>query len=303
MAANTANIKFTAPFDDDDGDLVICSSDKCYFRVYKLFMQKASPVFETMFLMPSANTPDQIHAVNVTEDGETMHLLLQLCYPGNDPQIETLDVITSLLNTCEKYQMDGIARRFVGAKLGNFISVDPLRVYVLARRAHSDEHAKQAALLCLSLPMGDIIRADVPELRHISAPAYRALLTYYDHCRTVAANVLAIRAFPWLTTEFCWFQSAHTCLMCPLSDKIVRYTLGAHQTAVRAWWDDAVAPAIPYLRHQAAPLAPNLLEFVRFPGDLPCAYCKSRAEIDLYRFLGLLTAEIERQVKAVSVTL
>ena len=42
----------TAPFDHAKADIVLRSSDNVDFRVFKLFLSLASPVFETLFDIP-----------------------------------------------------------------------------------------------------------------------------------------------------------------------------------------------------------------------------------------------------------
>ena len=41
-----------APFDDDDADIIFRSSDADDFRLYRVILAKASPVFRTMLQLP-----------------------------------------------------------------------------------------------------------------------------------------------------------------------------------------------------------------------------------------------------------
>ena len=42
-----------APFDDLQADLILQSSDKVHFRVFKPILSIASPIFKDMFSIPS----------------------------------------------------------------------------------------------------------------------------------------------------------------------------------------------------------------------------------------------------------
>ena len=50
-----------APFDDAKADLILRSSDEVpvHFRVFKIILSLASPVFADMFSMPSPSTPSE----------------------------------------------------------------------------------------------------------------------------------------------------------------------------------------------------------------------------------------------------
>ena len=106
----------TAPFDHAKADIVLCSSDNVDFRVFKLFLSLASPVFETLFVIPQPveesegqEIRDGLAVVPVAEDSKTLHALLHFCYPytlADDPKLlqDALDV----LNAAKKYSLDAI---------------------------------------------------------------------------------------------------------------------------------------------------------------------------------------------------
>ncbi|ETW80405.1 hypothetical protein HETIRDRAFT_475996 [Heterobasidion irregulare TC 32-1] len=101
------------PFDDTDADIVLRSSDNVDFYVHKWPLSRASSVFKDMFSIPSSydsfnadNVKDGLPVVRVTEDRQTLDIVLRLCYP-RDQQTLTLDVpsIRQLLPALEKYEM------------------------------------------------------------------------------------------------------------------------------------------------------------------------------------------------------
>ncbi|KAI0084865.1 hypothetical protein BDY19DRAFT_469852 [Irpex rosettiformis] len=302
-------IQYTAPFDDEDADLIIHSSDDIYFRVYRLFLRKASPVFADMFSIPTASdTLDTVQTVSVTEDGKTMDALLRLCYPTNDPRVKTLDELSTLMNVCEKYMMDSVFGRLVRTNLANFMTKEPIRVYAIACRAHADQEAKQAAYHCLTKPLREILGYDTPEFQHISVAAYRSLLEYHNTCRRTALYALCDRDYnsSHCDQAFCWEftynssnESDHTC-------GFVEYGWdqdGEFSPRVSRWWADLIEPLRRYLEHEAAPLALQLWDHVNYPRDLACEYCRSRYMDDLHVYFAGLVYAIETKVRGVRLRL
>lgn len=106
-----------------------------------------------------------------------------------DPDPKTLDDVIALLALCHKYQMDGVATRFVRATLGGkMTATDPLRAYALACRVGAIDEASYAALQCLHIPLKDLIHSTTFEIRYLTALQFRPLLRYYD-LRQTAANI------------------------------------------------------------------------------------------------------------------
>ncbi len=295
-------IRFVAPFNEDDADVIIRSKDNLHFRVHKLFLMKASPVFEGMFSLPSGDESDPIQTVPFEEDGMTLSHLLRLCYPIAGPQLATLETISPLLDVCDKYQMYGIAEKLVSSELAKHTEENPLRAYILACRANSLPEAQRAAVACLSRPFEEIIASPDPDIRHLSALAFKSLLVYYNKCRQTAASVLSNCRFPWSTGVYCWFSAyGHDNICVEESYQRFWYGEGLRSTVYpRKWWFDLMNAAVNHLMHNAPPLSPNLVEVITFPKNLPCNYCRVSSGDDLHRFIRALEKEIEKQVRAVS---
>ncbi|KAI0798474.1 hypothetical protein BC629DRAFT_1500088, partial [Irpex lacteus] len=214
-------IRFVAPFNEDDADVIIRSKDNLHFRVHKLFLMKASPVFEGMFSLPSGDESDPIQ--------------------------------TPLLDVCDKYQMYGIAEKLVSSELAKHTEENPL--------------PQRAAVACLSRPFEEIIASPDPDIRHLSALAFKSLLVYYNKCRQTAPL----------------FYPTH---MREESYQRFWYGEGLRSTVYpRKWWFDLMNAAVNHLMHNAPPLSPNLVEVIAFPKNLPCNYCRVSSGDDLHRFI------------------
>lgn len=255
--APTPAIQFTPPFNDDDADITIRSSDNAHFRVHTLILKKASPVFSDMLQMSHGVERETLHTVELTEDGDTLTQVLQSCYMNLDfPEIDTLDQLAMLLDVCDKYQMIGVARRLAEAMLGSaFDTTEPLRVLTLAYRAQAARSLLHAAQQCLCLSQVDLIHSDV-DLRSMLASTYRYLLRYHDRCRRVAVEILSSTEFLWLTDNYCWLAKKDSITgvayhdPCCLLGKYVQVGAAGAKLPVRKWWMDLVETVISWLAQQ-----------------------------------------------------
>ncbi|KAI0954677.1 hypothetical protein AcW1_006488 [Taiwanofungus camphoratus] len=106
------------PFTKPNADIVLRSSDGIDFRVHKLILSEASPVFEGMFALPQlaassrdseSNTAhadcDGLPVVAVTEKGKTLENLLRICYPMADPVLDAVEE-EEVLKAAQKYEIE-----------------------------------------------------------------------------------------------------------------------------------------------------------------------------------------------------
>ena len=255
-------------------------------------------------MLPSADDEtEKIQTVPLDESGVTVGRLLRLCYPYNSPQLDTLEDVSILLDTCEKYQMHRLAEKLVSSELAKFVDMNPLRAYILACRANSLQEARRAAFGCLALAQNEIIASAEPGIRHLSGLAFKSLLLYHNNCRLAASSVLSNCRFSWSSSVYCWFNTyGHDPTCGEDCHQRFWYGDGLRSTVYpRKWWFDMMSVAVAYLSHDAPPLCPRLAEKIPFPTNLPCSYCRINAGDELHRFFRLLEQEIERQVKAVSI--
>ncbi|KAL7280736.1 hypothetical protein ACG7TL_005678 [Trametes sanguinea] len=165
------------PFDREDADLIIRSSDQVDFYVHRLVLSLASPVFATMFTLPQPpdrNPPQPV--VEVREDSKTLDLFLRICYPVPDPSLESLDGLKALMTAALKYEASAVVvavRRALDSGRRP-VESDPLRVFAIACLFGLEEQAKAAAVTAAYKNL--VVARSCVELDEISAGSYYRLL-------------------------------------------------------------------------------------------------------------------------------
>ncbi|EPT03041.1 hypothetical protein FOMPIDRAFT_112740 [Fomitopsis schrenkii] len=147
--ASDPPLRLRAPYDRLDGDVILRCSDNVGFRVHRLILVLASPVFADMFSLPQPATAESESAVSpptidLTEDSKTILPLLDACYPFGDPTLDDLDTIDRVLDAAAKYDV-AKATQFSQRRLHAFVSWEPLRAFAIACRMHFEDLAKAAA--------------------------------------------------------------------------------------------------------------------------------------------------------------
>ena len=148
-------------FNKPTADIILRSSDAVDFRVHKLILSEASPVFEGMFSIPqpapSASDPstvDGLAVVPFAETGATLTLLFEICYPMPDPALDTLQKVDDVLAAALKYDIDAalaLARtRLVDPHL---LKVEPFMVYAVASRHQLRAETEEAMKATLETEM------------------------------------------------------------------------------------------------------------------------------------------------------
>lgn len=146
------------PFDKACADIILRTCDRVDFRVRRHILIEASPVFDSMFLLPQPREDaESQHApiVDLVEDSETIEALLRICYPIKNPALDQpLDAIETMLRAAMKYEME-----FPIAVLTDHIlslaERTPLPVWAVACRLHLEDVAKRAAKQLRSVPSLD----------------------------------------------------------------------------------------------------------------------------------------------------
>lgn len=295
-------ITFTPPFDDEDADVILRSSDNAYFAVFRPILAKASPVFADMFAVPGGCADGEKPVVDLTEDKTAILMVLQFCYPNGRPSINTLDDMCVLIDACEEYSMDGIQEDLGNIYLRQFLEQEPLRVYALAMRTKSPAMAIDAARQCLHMPLSYMLGTYITDFRHIPVSSYQGLLNYYHVCRIAAASVITCREVSWLVGgyEYCWVA----CSTCPFSNQNITNFNGVAARRYKQWWGDFLDEMARSLTEQPHPIgriSTPLKSAV--PGASTCAFCMARYQIDLNHFLPKLQAQIEKVISDVSAQL
>ncbi|EIW75085.1 hypothetical protein CONPUDRAFT_85425 [Coniophora puteana RWD-64-598 SS2] len=181
-----------APFNRPDADVILRASDSVDFRFYKFLLLLASPFFMNMFSLPQPKAHDVAAdetkygcpIIPVTERSEVIRKLLGFCSPVYDthmPALENLDIVTSLLDAADKYDMKRVGTFIVGMLTApRFLEAEPLRVFAIACRYRAEKETSIAAKYLLRYAIAEI--EYTPELDCISGGDYHSLVKYHTTC-------------------------------------------------------------------------------------------------------------------------
>lgn len=177
------------PFTEPTADIVLCSSNNVLFRLHKIILSLASEFFRDMLSLPQPeSTPstsrdcsaiselDGIPVLHVSESSDVLERLFRLCYPIDDPVLETIGEVSSTLEAAMKYQM-AEAFKITKRRLLTLAPMDPLRVYAVACRFGLEEEASAAAAEVLKQKTQDRY---VEELEELPIGAYHRLLSFCE---------------------------------------------------------------------------------------------------------------------------
>ena len=192
---STANTTTNAgpPFNKTTADAILRTSDNVDFWIRRSILAEASPVFEDMLSIPqpplgSANSDEEkdgLPIIRLSENSTTIDKLLRLCYPTDDPKIDSLDELRPVLQAALKYMMQEstslLRRRLV--KLGE---AQPLRAFAIACSLELDAEAEVLAPLAHS-----VHGTFVEELRTISAGVYYRIVHYLPRPGTKSSKQAA----------------------------------------------------------------------------------------------------------------
>jgi len=131
--------KFNAP----DADIILraLGPPKRDFRVHKLVLSLASPVFKDMFSLPQPTSGEsrkssaaELEIVEVTDPTDALDVILRMVYPFAPPSFDgSLDTLVECLVIADKYDIQG-ARSRLRDVLARASSTQSLRVYAIASR-------------------------------------------------------------------------------------------------------------------------------------------------------------------------
>jgi len=187
------------PFNDPRADVILQSSDGVHFRVFKIILSFASPIFSDMFSIPlpasrNPDSDDDVPVVTVSENAEALDLSLRHIYPLQTPDTVPLRDAGLLAEFAHKYQVDALEKS-VKRYLVDSIEQDPVGVYAIAVAYGYKGVGKSAAQSCLNLPFS---RLESQFARCATAEDFAALLRYHVACGEAASTVASERT---------WFSS------------------------------------------------------------------------------------------------
>jgi hypothetical protein len=189
-----------APFDDAEADLILQSSDKVHFRVFKVILSLASPIFADMFsipLPPSQKPYDQVHVVPLSEHSTALDVVLRHLYPVPTRKADSLHIAGILAEFARKYQVEALDE-VITVYFTDSIERDPVGVYAIAAAYGYNSVGANAARSCLNLPFSGL---HSPYLRFATAEHTSELDKYHVACGE-AASALALSDRTWLSSSF-----------------------------------------------------------------------------------------------------
>ncbi|KAJ6562630.1 hypothetical protein B0H19DRAFT_101052 [Mycena capillaripes] len=135
----------THPFAKGAGaDAILRSSDGMDFYVHRAILSLVSPVFETMFSLPQAESSPAVPTIDLQEGSATLDRALRFFYPAAQPNVDTLEELQEVIEFLMKYDMQSVVP-MVKKHLEKYHSSRPLAVYAIALRHRWKDVAVAAA--------------------------------------------------------------------------------------------------------------------------------------------------------------
>ncbi|KAI9508194.1 hypothetical protein F5148DRAFT_1198861 [Russula earlei] len=183
-----------APFDDARADLILQSSDGVHFRVFKVILSLASPIFADMFRIPSPtdaslNHGDEGPVVRLSECSGDLDFSLRHLYPIRTPNAVPLRNVGVLAEFARKYRINALTKH-ITRYLADNIEFDPVGVYAIAVTYEFKDIWAKAARTCLDLPFS---RLQSPLLHYIAVEFHVELLRYHAACGEAASGAASER--------------------------------------------------------------------------------------------------------------
>ena len=307
-------LDFGSPFNDSDADVILRSrplttdvpleeirTTATHFRVHKLFLIKASSVFERSLSETSSSqssnhdkepkirrdTYDGLPVLCLSEDCDTLHSLLTAIYPTDVDYPRTLEAMMKTYAAAKKYRMSSVLTLFRTYRTGVAPVVtteNAFRAYLFAFDEGLREEALEAARLTLSLPQ--TFETYGKDLCNASGPALQALWRHRQaSLRAVEVGILGC------TLEVRdlrgWRKSSPR-------DKSCCAELGMRPR------DQFLA----FTRRLVADL--SLMNFFTFvetmssQGGFKCPSCKAPVRFDLFRLFGCLERNVNGSIEQAS---
>ena len=179
-----------------DGDVILRSTHPTGsrdFRVHKLFLSYASPVFRDMFKLPQPSSPaSEVDIVDLVDPPQVLELILRFIYPCPSPVISDLTLLPEVLILADKYDIE-VVRSGLRPSLTNLAKTEPLRAYAIACRLGLEDEMKIASSHTLSINLPALTRLP-DEFKLIPATEYHRLIhlhaRYRDAILTIATESL-----------------------------------------------------------------------------------------------------------------
>jgi len=290
-----------APFDDPDGDLILCASDGVEFRVHQAVLRLSSSVFAAMISLPQP--PSKVdnnrdlqpvdNVIDVSDDSKVLYQLLSWVDPRGTLQLHDLQDATAILMCAEKYDMLTVKSRVMefGYAGRESFKENPIALFALAKRFGHQDMADFAARESLRIAIGNW--PDSPLLDLITGRDHQALVRYYFHCQRVGKSVVK----DWIqwsgTRDYIWKAtwSLHNCTFKSFEG-----------TNYPEWWVHYLEAIGRALWETPSPHILFLIEIISItaPATL-CGKCRSKYVSDVQSFNDLLAKRLDEMLPKFSV--
>ena len=302
MLSSTA---FGPPFDHADADVVLQSSDKVDFFVYKIMLSISSPFFKSMFSLPQPITEKPKPVIDVTENSRTIAVLLKFIYPlvSVVAEPESLDDLIDALEAARKYDMALVSQR-LNAKFAEskVVQDDPVVAFCAAYDHELGEAARAAAKASLKHRMNLDDVAD--KLQYINGPAFYQLYKFHRACSARAAATLSSKHLDWITSSdaYGWDFAPEGRCSCPK----FWYSVDTSRSTWKATFmcNDYIKRARTVLQEQPCREALSKIKYSICheedeEADAPCETCLMFTPPSVNDFRRLLGDEVEKRVSVV----
>lgn len=183
----------SSEFGPPDGDIILRTQGVPThdFRVHKLVLSLASPVFRDMFGIPqpAPSIPrSDLEVVDVADPPQALDLVLRFIYPTPPPDVDSFALLVEGLVITDKYHIGG-AQAELRLRLTKFVKDDPLRAYAIASRFGFEEEAEAASSLTTGIFLPGL--TELPDdLKNIPAVAYHKLVRIHEAHREVVEDAV-----------------------------------------------------------------------------------------------------------------
>jgi len=184
-------------FNWPDGDVILRAThgtDSRDFRVHKLFLSFASPIFKDMFKVPQPSpSSSNVDIIDVTDPPRTLELILRFIYPFASPVINDLTTLSDVLILADKYDIEA-ARSRLRPCLAELAKTEPLRVYAIACRLGFEDEMKIASSHTTSIDLSELTQLP-EEFKPIPSTEYHRLVRLRGKYRKAVVAIAARKPF------------------------------------------------------------------------------------------------------------
>ena len=305
-------IAFGTPFDHDDADAILRSSDQVDFHVYKVILSASSPFFKSMFSLPQPDATSisekQKPIVDLQENSKTIAALLTFIYPvvSVDTQPESLDDMVDTFAAAKKYDMAVVSQRLIQqfAK-SKVVQGNPVVAFCVAYSHNIEEVARVAAKASLKHQMNLDNIGD--NLQYINGAAFHQLYKFHRACSAAAAQAITGSHFTWISSSHqTWWDLAGPTVICmsgPCQGQRRQYKIGRGQSmctwsAPPTYFEYITRAHVVLLEHPCREAVTNPVFLAPSYKGKACINCRLSLE-GLPEFSRLLGDEVERRVSEV----